>query len=90
MSHSIGFGFRFKALSVGMDYNFGSVKSLDAPKTNDSSLNDLYKSRTNHLRFFVGISGSFVSFLSVFLILLLVYYLGISLMHLIALVVFLC
>lgn len=45
-AHSLGFGFRFKVLSVGMDYNFGNLKNIDFPE---------FKVGTSHLRIFVGV-----------------------------------
>lgn len=53
VSQSLGFGFRFNILNVGMDYNFGTVKSPDAPK--DSDTKDFYRMRTHHLRLFIGL-----------------------------------
>ena len=46
VAHSLGLGFRFKVLSVGMDYNFGNLKNIDFP---------VFKVPTNHLRMFIGV-----------------------------------
>lgn len=54
-TQSMGFGFRFSVLNVGMDYNFGTVKSTDAPKDIDPDFKKYYRIRTNHLRLFIGI-----------------------------------
>ncbi|MBL4656387.1 MAG: hypothetical protein JKX73_00175 [Flavobacteriales bacterium] len=53
LTHNAGVGYRFSVLSVGFDINFGAIKSLDGDIP-DSLVED-YKSRTNHIRLFVGV-----------------------------------
>ena len=54
-THSFGFGFRYSILSIGIDYNLGNLKDVEAPKSASPGIMGLYKVRTNHIRFFVGI-----------------------------------
>ena len=53
--HAFGCVFRYNVLSIGIDYNLGNVKDIEAPKSGSSSIMDMYKVRTNHIRFFVGV-----------------------------------
>lgn len=50
LNHEFGLNYRFKFLSIGIVYNFGKVKYIDAT-TNDKFM----KPRLDHFRFFVGI-----------------------------------
>ena len=50
-THSIGIGFRFNVLSVGMDYNFGNLKYIGDNEFIDPDI----RFRTNHMRLYVGV-----------------------------------
>jgi len=55
LTHNIGVGFRLDVLSLGLDFNFGGIKDLDEFGTDLGADTDLYKVRTTHLRFLVGV-----------------------------------
>lgn len=51
ITHAIGSGFRWRALSVGMEYVFGSVNDIDDLLNTD----DAYKMKANCFRFLIGV-----------------------------------
>jgi len=55
VTHNVGASYRMNILSVGMDFNFGSIKDFDCFNEDTTGFEDLCKARTTHLRFFVGI-----------------------------------